>query len=67
MAARAEAGGEPKYTYLQIERRESDAESEEQEDLWMNETTPDVFQAESYAVQRTEKVSRGPHPIGSHL
>ena len=59
MAAHTGMSGEPKYTYLQIEQNESDAESEEQEDLWVNKTALDVFQAESYAVQQTEKVSRG--------
>ena len=50
---------EDKYIYLQTERQESDEESENQEEVWLNATASDIFEAEAYGVQRTDKVSKG--------
>ena len=59
MVAHAETTEGPKYTYLNMARYESYADSEEQEDMWVDSVSSDVFEVESYGVQRTEKVSRG--------
>ena len=50
MIARAEPTDD-KYIYLQTERQESDDESENQEEVWLNATASDIFEAEAYGVQ----------------
>ena len=59
MVAHAERWTNPKQTYLNIERYDSDADTDEQEEMWLSSMGSDVFEAEAYGVQRTEKVSRG--------
>lgn len=57
MVAHAETTEGPKYTYLNTVWYKSDADSKEQEDMWVDLVSSDVFEVESYGVQRTEKVS----------
>ena len=60
------SGGEDgNYTYLSTQRFDSDAESEEQEEIWLNSVTSGVFEAEAYPVQRVPKVSRSTRAGGS--
>lgn len=60
------SGGEDgNYTYLSTQRFDSDAESEEQEEIWLNSVTSGVFEVEAYPVQRVPKVSRSTRAGGS--
>ena len=59
MVACKEPAGGTKQIYLQAERFTSDEEGDAQEEVWLNATALDVLEAESYGVQRSEKISRG--------
>ena len=48
-----------KYTYLHTGRHESNADTDEQEEIWLDGMESDVFEAESYGVQRTQKNKSG--------
>ena len=59
MVAHTEMIEDPRYTYLNTTWYESDADSDEQADLWMDSISSDVLEPESYRVQRMERVSWG--------
>jgi len=59
MVAQKDQDATNKYTYLHTERADSDADSDEQEEVWLGSMDSDIFEAESYGVQRTQKMSRG--------
>jgi hypothetical protein len=51
-----------KYLYLETRREESDADSDDQEDMWLNATSANVREADSFGAQRTQKVSQYEKP-----